>query len=82
MNIDLHKEIKNPFKKFLSNICLGLILLIIALGGCLIGGNFLNSNKVDDDTNAAAATFMRIYIAQKVHYDKYGIDFNKKWWKS
>ena len=71
MNLDFKKEFKNPFKKFLTNIFLGISLLIVAFGGTIFGSQIFNSNKVDDEVNAALGGF-RTWIVQRRHYDENG----------
>ena len=68
----------NPFKKFLQNILIGLFLVILTFGGVFFGGQIFNTgNKIDEDVEAGALNNMDVWIAQKVHYDKYGNSVNK-----
>ncbi|MGN1208485.1 MAG: InlB B-repeat-containing protein, partial [Christensenellales bacterium] len=75
MNIKMKNEIKNPFKKFLTNIMFGLFLVIIAFGGGILFNNQINNVFGLKDSNGNGPSQggdEGYFIAQKLHYDKNG----------
>ncbi|MBO5889059.1 MAG: InlB B-repeat-containing protein [Clostridia bacterium] len=71
MKNNLDYKVKNPFSKFLQNILLGLILILVAGSGCFLGSSLFNFNnsKVDQDVNAMTK---RMWLATYEEYNFMG----------